>query len=79
MRFKKLFTLIAIALPATAVGIIIVRVWGIPFEDAISGIAVSTLYGVLALIYFLRFAFIFLGVFAGYKFLQEQHLKKIAV
>jgi len=37
------------------------------------------LYGVLALIYFLRFAFIFLGVFAGYKFLQEQHLKKIAV
>ncbi len=54
-------------------------VWGIPIKDLIIGIIVYAFYSVIVAVYLLRFALIFIGVFAGYKLLQERHNKQLAV
>lgn len=54
-------------------------VLGIPIKDLIIGIIVYAFYSVIVAVYLLRFALIFIGVFAGYKLLQERHNKQLAV
>jgi hypothetical protein len=79
MSQKKLFAISAAALLALAFVIVLTQAWGIPLKDAIVGIVVYTLYGLLVVIYFLRCALIFLGVFAFYRILRERYHKQIAV
>ncbi len=73
MTQKKLFTLIPAVLLALAFGIVLTQVWGTSLKDVFVGIVVYTLYGLLIVGYFLRFALIFLGVFAIYRILREKY------
>lgn len=50
---------------------------GISLREMVVAIVAYSLYGLLLLAYAMRFALIFLGVFAGYKILQEQHARRL--
>lgn len=79
MTQKKLFTLIPAVLLALAFGIVLTQVWGTSLKDVFVGIVVYTLYGLLIVGYFLRFALIFLGVFAIYRILREKYQEQMIV
>ncbi len=79
MTQKKLFTLIPAVLLALAFGIVLTQVWGASLKDVLVGIVVYTLYGLLIVGYFLRFALIFLGVFAIYRILREKYQEQMIV
>jgi hypothetical protein len=79
MHQKNLFTYTIAVLLAFAFGIIIAQVLGIPAKDVIVKFFIYTLYGLFVVIYSLRFAFVFLGVFAVYKILRERYYKQMAV
>jgi hypothetical protein len=79
MRHKNLLTLIAAVLLAFTLAILLTQVLGIPSNEAFVGFFVYILYGLLVVMYFLRFALIFLGVFAVYRILRERYHKQMAV
>jgi hypothetical protein len=75
----KLILISAIALSVFGFVIVLSQIGGIPVEDVIVGIGVYVLYGVLILGYLLRFALIFIGVFAIFRALQIRHYKQMEV
>ena len=75
----KLILISAIALSVFGFVIVLSQSGGIPVEDIIVGIGVYVLYGVLILGYLLRFALIFIGVFAIFRALQVWHYKQMEV
>ncbi len=75
----KLVLISAIALSVFGFVIVLSKIGGIPLEDVIVGIGVYVLYGMLILGYLLRFALIFVGVFAIFRALQLRHYKQMEV
>jgi hypothetical protein len=63
---------------ADAVVIAVSQIWGMPFKEAIAGIALYTLMGLLVIGYLLRFALAFLGVFAIYRIIREHYYEQMA-
>jgi len=70
---------IAVLLLVPIIMIAVNLVLGITIKDLLIGIIVYAFYSVIVAVYLLRFALIFIGVFAGYKLLQERHNKQLAV
>jgi hypothetical protein len=79
MYDKKILIPIVFILLVSALVIPLTQYWGNPLKDIIVGIVAYTLYGLLIAVYFLRFALIFLGVFAVYRILRERYEKQLAV
>ncbi|MEJ2600334.1 MAG: hypothetical protein P8Z00_18510 [Anaerolineales bacterium] len=79
MHHKNLFTLILAGLLAFVIVIFLPQLLGIPLKDAIGKFVVYSIYGLFVVIYLLRFALIFLGVFAIYRMLRERHNKQMAL
>lgn len=79
MYNKKLFILIAAGLLALTIVTIMIQMWGIPLKDVLAVFTLYVLYGVIVIAYLVRFALIFLGVFALYRILQERHLTQISL
>jgi hypothetical protein len=79
MHHKYLFTLIGAGLLAFTLVILLTQVLGISSNDLFVGLFVYILYGLLVVLYFLRFALIFLGVFAVYRILRGRYQKQMAV
>lgn len=73
MSNNKTFPQIAAALLMLAVVIALTQVWGIPLKNFVVGITTYALFGLLIVAYLLRFALIFLGVFAFYRMLQKRY------
>ena len=51
---------------------------GMSLREMAVAIVAYSLYGLLLLAYAMRFALIFLGVFAVYRILQERHARRLA-
>jgi hypothetical protein len=79
MDNKKLFALMAAALVVIAVPIVIFQISGIPLKDFIAGMVAYSLYGLLIVVYALRCALPFIGVYAIYRLLQGRHHKQEAI
>jgi hypothetical protein len=79
MHHKYLFNLVVAVLLAFTLAILLIQVLGIPLQNAFVGFFVYILYGLLVVMYFLRFALIFLGVFAVYRILRGRYQKQMAV
>jgi len=71
--------IVAVAVCAFAFVIIVTQFWGISLKEALAGIVLYALCGLLIVGFFLRFALIFLGVFALYKMLRDRHQKQMAL
>ena len=72
MIYKKLFTPVSVtALSIFALVIVLVLLQGTPLQSLLNEIFALALYGLLIASYLLRFALIFLGVFAVYRILWE--------
>ena len=72
MIHKKLFSPSAVtALLTSASAFALVQLWGTPLRDVMNGITVLAIYGVLILSYLLRFALVFFGLHALYRFLWK--------
>jgi hypothetical protein len=78
MYNKKIFIWFAIGLLASAAAILILHLWGIPLREVVIGIVFYTLMGLLAIFFSLRFALIFVGVFAIYRILLERKRNQLA-
>jgi hypothetical protein len=79
MHLKNLLKpLAAFALFTFILGIVLTRLWGYPINDIIVGLFVYAMYGLLLIGFLLRFALIFLGVFAVYKVFKERSHKQFA-
>lgn len=79
MHHKNLFTFVIFVLLAFAVAIALPQLLGIPLKEAIGKFVVYSIYGLFVVIYLLRFAFVFLGVFAIYRMFLERHNKQMAL
>ena len=72
MIYKKLFTPVSVtALSIFALVIVLVLLQGTPLQSLLNEIFALALYGLLIASYLLRFALIFIGVFAVYRILWE--------
>jgi len=70
MVHKKLLTHTTVAaILIFALVFVLSQFWGIPFREAMNGITVLAIYGVLALSYLLCIALILFGLFAFYRVL----------
>jgi len=76
---KKTLMVITAGLLADALVIALCQIWGMPLKDAIAGIALYALMGLLVLGYLLRFALAFLGVIAIYRILRERYYTRIVL
>jgi hypothetical protein len=76
---QNTFTRIAYFLLLTAFVIALTQFWSIPMKHILAGIVTLVLYGMLLVVYLLRFALIFFSVFAVYRILRERNNKKFAV
>jgi hypothetical protein len=52
---------------------------GISVRELVVDIVVYVMYAILMLAYLLRFALVFLGVFAAYRLLRERYGRRVAV
>lgn len=77
MNYKKIFTLTTAALLVTALAIIFTNVAGITWREVIVGIVVSLFTVLLIFGYLLRFALVFIGVFALYRLLYERYKRQV--
>lgn len=72
MIHKKLLPPVSVtALSIFASAFALVQLWGTPLRDVMNGITVLAIYGALILSYLLCIAFIFIGLFALYRFLWK--------
>lgn len=78
MKSKTKLVLLAVFVTLSALVIALTRYWGVSSKDILMAAVAMSLYGVLVAAFLLRFALIFLGVFAAYKILQERHNKRLA-
>jgi hypothetical protein len=79
MNNKNKLILIAVLSLVFALVVAAIHSAGVPFKDMLVGIVALALYVVLIIAYLLRFAMLFLGVFAAFKLFQEWHNKRLAV
>lgn len=79
MNYKRTLVPIAVCLLLSALVISISRYYGISFKDMFAGLFTYALYGLLIILYLLRFVLVFLGVFAVYRILRERYNKSLAV
>lgn len=77
MNYKKVFSLIAVTSLVTALAIILTNVAGLTWREVIVGIVVFLFTVLLIIGYLLRFALIFIGVFALYRLLYERHKRQV--
>jgi hypothetical protein len=72
-------TLITVFLLVFALMITLTQAWGMSLKDIIIEVIVYALYGGMVVAFLLRFALIFIGVFAVYRIIQERHDKQLAM
>lgn len=58
---------------------IVTQIGGISLRELVVEIVVYVMYAILMLAYLLRFALVFLGVFAVYRLLRERYGGQVAV
>lgn len=76
MSNKKSLTLITAALIAPTLMIALTWNTGAPIKDAVAGLMLYALIGLLAACYLMRFALIFLGIFALFRMLQNWYYRQ---
>jgi hypothetical protein len=79
MYRKNMSTLITVFLLVFALMITLTQAWGMSLKDIIIEVIVYALYGGMVVAFLLRFALIFIGVFAVYRIIQERHDKQLAM
>ena len=82
MDYKKGFTFTVVALTAAVTVYLLTQVFelpqilGVPLKTTIVVISSYTLYGVLALTYIIRMAFIFFGMYGSFRILREWYSRR---
>ena len=79
MNYKNLLISIGVCLFLSVLVISFGRYFGESLKDIFVGLFVYALYVSLIVFYLLRFALIFLGVFAVYRILAERHNQRVAL
>ena len=79
MNHKNMLIPITVFLLLSSVLIAMAQFYGVSLGDILVGAVAYTLYGLLIVVFFLRFALIFIGVFAIYRVLLKQYYRKSAV
>ncbi|MGW8251298.1 MAG: hypothetical protein ACWGO1_11700 [Anaerolineales bacterium] len=77
MKNVLIRTILAL-LAAFAILFFIGQITGISFREMAVELVVYVMYAVLMLVYLMRFALIFVGVFAVYKLLRDRHGRQMA-
>ena len=79
MNHKNMLIPITVFLLLSSVLIALAQIYGVSLGDILVGAVAYTLYGLLIVVFFLRFALIFIGVFAIYRVLLKQQYKESAI
>ena len=79
MNYKKTLLPITVFLLLSVFVIYMSRNIGVPLKDIFAGLFTYALYILLIVFYILRFALVFLGVFAVYRMLRERYNKRLAI
>ena len=74
---NKTLVVITAGVLADAMVIALSQIWGLQFKEVVAGIALYAFIGLLIVGYLLRFALVFLGVFAIYRILRERHYQQM--
>jgi len=69
-KFLSQITIAAVLILALVIAITLFR--GTSLKDVMSGIFLTTIYGLIIAIYLSRIALVFLGIFAIYKILRDR-------
>lgn len=78
MNHQKIRTPIAVFLLLSLLVLALAQFFGVSWRDIGVGIFTYLLYGLLIAAFFLRFALIFVGVFAVYRAFRERHYRQHA-